>query len=97
MTLDELNDGDQVHVRGVFEEVNGVMWVFAHEIKLQEQEDDTSGVKVTICHIPAGEPRQSEDENRFRRRRGRAFGPRRLLGTLSLDRLQRRDHYASRP
>lgn len=56
MTLDELNDGDQVHVRGVFEEVNGVLWVFAHEIKLQEEEDDTSSAKVTICHVPPGNP-----------------------------------------
>ena len=56
LTLDELPNGSQVHVRGVFEEVNGVMWVFAHEIKLQEEEEDTSDDKVTICHIPPGNP-----------------------------------------
>ena len=53
-TLEDIRDGNQVHVRGVFEEVNNEMWVFAHEIKLQEEED-TSGEKV-ICHIPPGNP-----------------------------------------
>lgn len=55
----DLRVGNQVHVRGVFEEdANGVLWVFAHEIKLQEEEedDDTSDDKVTLCHIPPGNP-----------------------------------------
>lgn len=51
--FEELEVGDQVHVRGVFEDDP---WVFAHEIKLQEEEDDTSSAKVTICHIPPGNP-----------------------------------------
>ncbi len=54
--LDELEVGDQVHVRGVFEDVEGVMWVFAHEIKLQEEEDTSGDDKVTLCHIPPGNP-----------------------------------------
>ena len=58
-------DGKQVHVRGIFEGDD----VFAHEIKLQEDEEDdddeieprvsacgaTSG-KITICHVPPGNP-----------------------------------------
>ena len=56
--LADLRVGNQVHVRGVFEDVIGEMWVFAHEIKLQEGEadEDTSGEKVTLCHIPPGNP-----------------------------------------
>lgn len=45
--------GKQVHVRGVFEGDD----VFAYEIKLQEEEEDDEGEeKVTLCHIPPGNP-----------------------------------------
>jgi hypothetical protein len=61
LTLKDLDPGDRVHVRGVFEGDD----VFAFEIKLQEEEEDdpderlvtacgeTSG-KITICHRPPG-------------------------------------------
>lgn len=50
-------DVNQVHVRGVFLEVDGKTQVFAHEIKLQEEEEDElAGSQVTICHIPPGNP-----------------------------------------
>ncbi len=46
-TLDDLRDGDRVHVRGVFEGAD----VFAYEIKLQEveEEDDTT---PGTCNVP---------------------------------------------
>ena len=58
LTLAELKERDQVHVRGVFVEVDGKMQIFAHEIKLQEEveEDELEDKKVTICHIPPGNP-----------------------------------------
>jgi hypothetical protein len=58
LTLSQLEVGDQVHVRGVFVDVDGEMHVFAHEIKLQEEEEDEieSDGKVVICHIPPGNP-----------------------------------------
>jgi len=62
LTLEDLNEGDRVHVRGVFERDD----VFAYEIKLQEEEEDDSGEpinacgatsgKITICHVPPGNP-----------------------------------------
>jgi len=62
LTLEDLSDGDRVHVRGVFEGDD----VFAYEIKLQEEEEDDSGEpinacgarsgKITICHVPPGNP-----------------------------------------
>jgi hypothetical protein len=55
--LGDIRDGTQLHVRGVWEEVNGEMWVFAHEIKIQDDEDENhSGDTVTLCHIPPGNP-----------------------------------------
>ena len=39
LTLSQLKAGDQVHVRGVFVVVDGETHVFAHEIKLQDEED----------------------------------------------------------
>lgn len=56
LTLADI-DGKQVHVRGVFQEDGSV---FAHEIKLQDDEEDvvtaSGDEKVTICHIPPGNP-----------------------------------------
>ena len=62
LTLEDLSEGDRVHVRGVFEADD----VFAYEIKLQEEEEDDSGEpinacgatsgKITICHVPPGNP-----------------------------------------
>lgn len=56
LTLEDLREGDRVHVRGVREGGD----VFAYEIKLQdpeeeEEEQPTSGL-VTLCHIPPGNP-----------------------------------------
>ena len=54
LTLEDIV-GKQVHVRGVFEGTD----VFAQEIKLQdeEEEDDIEDdEKVTLCHIPPGNP-----------------------------------------
>ena len=53
LTLD-LIDGEQVHVRGVFEDEDNNI-VFAFEIKLQEEEEENEG-KVTLCHVPPGNP-----------------------------------------
>lgn len=55
LTLRDLRSGDRVHVRGV-RQSNGD--VFAYEIKLQEPEEDepTSSDKVTLCHVPPGNP-----------------------------------------
>ena len=52
LTLEDLDDGDQVHVRGVFEGDD----VFAFEIKLQEEDDEDEEGLVTLCHIPPGNP-----------------------------------------
>jgi hypothetical protein len=58
LTFEDLDDGDQVHVRGVFDEDGNVV---ASEIKLQEEEEeevddlDDEG-KVTLCHTPPGNP-----------------------------------------
>ena len=52
LTLEDLDDGDQVHVRGVFEGDD----VFAFEIKLQEEDDEDKEELVTLCHIPPGNP-----------------------------------------
>ena len=64
LTLDELRDGDQVHVKGEFEQAaDGSSQVFAREIKLQEEQEvvdtpqngcsfadpDKPG-KILICH-----------------------------------------------
>jgi hypothetical protein len=55
LTLEDIV-GKQVHVRGVFEQDD----VFAQEIKLQDEVDAdvtaAGGGKVTICHIPPGNP-----------------------------------------
>ena len=54
MDLSDIEKGDQVHVRGVYEGAD----VFAFEIKLQEDDEEevaNSGT-VTICHIPPGNP-----------------------------------------
>ncbi|MGH9462570.1 MAG: hypothetical protein ACRD1X_15250 [Vicinamibacteria bacterium] len=54
LTLEDI-EGKQVHVRGVFEGTD----VFAQEIKLQdegEEDDIEGGEKVTLCHIPPGNP-----------------------------------------
>ncbi len=55
LTLEDLDEGDQVHVRGVFEGED----VFAFEIKLQEEEEENDlddEEQVTLCHIPPGNP-----------------------------------------
>jgi len=55
LTIEDVTVGDQVHVKGVWLAMEGsVQPVFAHEIKLQDDDDDTgdddSGEKITICH-----------------------------------------------
>lgn len=59
LTLADI-DGKQVHVRGVVQEDGTVL---AHEIKLQDdeeeeetEEEEDEEEKVTICHIPPGNP-----------------------------------------
>ena len=56
----KLVEGVQIKVRGVRsgEIVNDKQEVFAQEIKLQDDEEDDVAVdgKVTICHIPPGNP-----------------------------------------
>ena len=61
LTLEDIEDGAQVKVRGVLETVDGKQQVFAQEIKLQDDEeddvdDDGAVDKITICHIPPGNP-----------------------------------------
>jgi len=58
LTLEDIR-GKQVHVRGVFEGED----VFAFEIKLQEEEEEDDlddGAKVTLCHIPPGNPSKAK-------------------------------------
>lgn len=43
LNLDDLSSGDRVHVKGVWEDRNGESYVFAREIKLQEEEEDDDG------------------------------------------------------
>ncbi len=51
LTLDDLQEGDQVHVKGEFEEAaDGSSQVFAHEIKLQEEEEETDA-PLTSCTV----------------------------------------------
>ena len=53
LTLEDLENGDQVHVRGVFENGN----VFAHEIKLQEEDDtDASAAKASCTFADPDRP-----------------------------------------
>ena len=48
LTLEDLDEGDQVHVRGVFEGED----VFAYEIKLQEEdEDDEDDTSQESCNV----------------------------------------------
>ena len=54
----DLKVGMQVHVKGVWIEGSRTD-VLAHEIKIQNEDEDSdsdSGGKVTICHIPPGNP-----------------------------------------
>jgi hypothetical protein len=46
LTLADLEEGDRVHVRGVFESSD----VFAHEIKLQDEEEDGDG-SFAACNV----------------------------------------------
>jgi hypothetical protein len=58
LTLEDLRSGDQVHVRGV-RQSNGE--IFAYEIKLQDpEEEETTDDKVTLCHIPPGNPSKKQ-------------------------------------
>jgi hypothetical protein len=51
LTLDDLQEGDQVHVKGEFEEAaDGSSQVFAREIKLQEEEEETDA-PLTSCTV----------------------------------------------
>lgn len=53
LTLEDLDEGDRVHVRGVTETAeDGSTHVFAYEIKLQEEEDDGDGSTVAACDHP---------------------------------------------
>jgi hypothetical protein len=55
LTFDELRDGDQVHVRGILNDDGDLV---AYEVKLQDEEEDdqVDDGKVTLCHIPPGNP-----------------------------------------
>jgi hypothetical protein len=57
LLVSELEEGMQVHVKGVWIEGSRTD-VLAHEIKLQDDEVDDIGTggKATICHIPPGNP-----------------------------------------
>jgi hypothetical protein len=55
LNLDDLSNGDRVHVKGVWEEENNESYVFAQEIKLQEEEDDDSGECSNISGGRVGE------------------------------------------
>lgn len=46
LTLADLEDGDRVHVRGVFESGD----VLAHEIKLQDEEEEEEGGTPSACN-----------------------------------------------
>jgi len=46
LTLEDLEDGDRVHVRGVFEGDD----VLAHEIKLQEEEEEDGDEPTSACN-----------------------------------------------
>jgi hypothetical protein len=46
LTLADLEDGDRVHVRGVFESGD----VLAHEIKLQEEEEEDGDEPTSACN-----------------------------------------------
>jgi len=48
LTLEDLSEGDRVHVRGVFEGDD----VFAYEIKLQEEGEDEDGTSGEACDVP---------------------------------------------
>ena len=58
LTLEDIEEGVQVKVRGILETVDGVEQVFAYEIKLQDDVDDgdTTEDTIVICHIPPGNP-----------------------------------------
>lgn len=58
LTLEDIENGAQVKVRGIRETASdGSVQVFAQEIKLQEEEEeDAVGGTVTVCHIPPGNP-----------------------------------------
>ena len=60
LTLENIEEGAQVKVRGILETVivNGKQQVFAQEIKLQDEDEDDvdDDGKITICHIPPGNP-----------------------------------------
>lgn len=50
MTLEDLSEGDQVHVKGEFETASdGSSLVFAREIKLQEEEKDDDPPPTSTC------------------------------------------------
>jgi len=52
LTLDDLRDGDQVHVKGEFESApGGGSLVFAREIKLQEDDDSERTPTTSSCNV----------------------------------------------
>lgn len=55
-TVNDVTAGRRVHVKGEY--VNGSTDILAREIKLQGPAEDEAGTggKVTICHIPPGNP-----------------------------------------
>jgi hypothetical protein len=59
LTLENLVAGDQVHVRGVFEDGD----VFAYEIKLQEEEEEEEDTSQESCSISVRENRDPDKPN----------------------------------
>jgi hypothetical protein len=55
LTLENLTENDRVHVRGVVREGDDGLYVFAYEIKLQEEEDDDSDNTIS-CPPDAAKP-----------------------------------------
>ncbi len=63
LTLEDIENGAQVKVRGIRETApDGSEQVFAQEIKLQEEEEvvDPVGGTTTVCHIPPGNPENAK-------------------------------------
>ena len=66
LTVEDVTSGTRVHVKGAV--IADSTDVLAHEIKIQEEEDDPAQPggpppgdrKITICHIPPGNPSKKQ-------------------------------------
>jgi hypothetical protein len=55
LTLADIDSGDRVHVKGVWEDgEGGSTYVFAHEIKLQEEDTENDDDEDTDCSVISG-------------------------------------------